>query len=120
MALADPQSITIGAATTPLPRTSTGNNTSTYTSNDGTVSLVVTHTYGRRNRRTVVVTLSKITTDPLNSAQNIRISASGRFTLDAPPSGFTATELKDLVLAPGLHLSATSGANATKLVGGEN
>lgn len=120
MALADPQSVTIGAATTPLPRTSVGTNGSIYNSADGTVRVEVSHTYGRRTRRIVKVTLSKITTDPLITGQNVRVSMSAHTVLDVPPAGFTATEMKDILLSPGTWLAAASAANAVKLVGGEN
>lgn len=120
MALADPQSVTIGSATTPLPRVSSGQNTAGYMSADSAINLTVSHTYGRRTRRVVKVTTAKITTDPLITGQNVRVSASAHVVLDVPPSGFTATEQKDLLLALATWLSASTGANATKLVGGEN
>lgn len=120
MALAEPQSITIGSATTPLPRTSTGLNSSVYTSADATVRLDVSHAYGKRIRRTGRVTSTKITTDPLLTNVNVRVSASAYFVLDVPTSGFTAVEQKDLLLAIATWLSASTGANATKVVGGEN
>lgn len=120
MALADPQSVTIGAATTPLPRVSTGTNTSSYSSNDSAVQVLVSHTYGRRIRRIAKVTTTKITTDPLISGQSIRVSASAHVVLDVPPAGFTAVEMKDLLVGIATWVTAASAANAVKLVGGEN
>lgn len=120
MALADPQSVTIGAATTPLPRVSVGPNASTYSSADSTVQLSASHAYGKRIRRTARVTSTKITTDPLLTNVNVRVSASAYVVLDVPTSGFTAAEQNDLLLSIATWLSATSGANAAKLIGGEN
>ncbi|DAD50408.1 coat protein [ssRNA phage Zoerhiza.2_25] len=120
MALADPQSVTIGAATTPLPRVSTGANTSAYQSADSTVQLTASHSYGKRNRRTARVTSTKITVDPLLTNVNVRVSASAYVVIDVPPSGFSAVEQKDLLLSIATWLSASSGANAVKLIGGEN
>lgn len=120
MALADPQSVTVGGSAKSLPRTSTGVNASTYTSNDSAVQLLVSHQYGRRNRRTARVTSTKITTDPLNTTANVRVSMSAYVVLDVPPTGFTAAEQKEILLAIATWLSASSGANSDKLVGGEN
>ena len=120
MALADPQSVTVGGSAASLPRISTGANGSTYSKADSTVSLQVSHQYGRRTRRTARVTSNKITTDPLNTGVNVRVSMSAYVVLDVPPSGFTASEQKEILLALGIWLSAISGANADKLVGGEN
>jgi len=120
MALSDPQSVTVNGGAQSLPRTSTGVNTSSYTKDDGTVALNVSHAYGKRFRRTARVTSTKIAADPLITTQNVRVSASAYVVLDVPPSGFSAAEQKELLLAISTWLSASTGANAAKLVGGEN
>jgi hypothetical protein len=120
MALADPQSVTVNTTAQTLPRTSTGTNASSYTKDDGTVQLSVSHNYGKRYRRTARVTSNKIATDPLVSGMSVRVSASAYVVLDVPSSGFTAAEQKELLLAIATWLSASTGANAGKLVGGEN
>lgn len=120
MALADPQSVTIGGGASSLARTSTGANQSVYTKADGSAGLYVSHTYGKRTRRMAKVTSTKITTDPLLTGQNVRVSASAHIVLDVPPAGFSAEEQKELLLAVATWLSAGSAANAVKLVGGEN
>lgn len=120
MALADPQSVTIGGTTTSLPRTSSGVNSSMYTSSDSTIKADVSHAYNGRTRRTVRFTTNKITTDPLNTGQNMRVSASAYVVLNVPASGFTATEQKDLLVALATWLTASTAANTVKLVGGEN
>lgn len=120
MALADPQSITIGGSAASLPRTATGDNRSKYTKADSSVGLLVSHQYGRRTRRTARIDTTKITVDPLITGANVRVSASAYVVLDVPPAGFSADEQKDLLLAIATWLSASTGANAAKLVGGEN
>lgn len=120
MALADPQSVTIGGSAKSLPRVSTGVNQSTYMSSDGTVQMIVSHNYGRRNQHRIRVTSTKITTDPLNTTANVRVSLSATTSLDVPPTGFTAAEMKEALLAVGSALAASTGALADKIVGGEN
>ena len=120
MALADPQSLTVNGAAASLPRTSTAANSSNYTKDDGTVSFTVSHSYGKRTRRTARVISNKITTDPLVTGMNVRVSAHAYVVLDVPVSGFSAADQKELLLALATWLSASTGANAGKLVGGEN
>lgn len=120
MAYADPQSVTLGGSAQLLPRTSSGVSAGAFTKDDGSVQLTVTHNVGRRTRRTARVTSTKIAQDPLVPAQNQRLSASAYVVLDVPPAGFTAAEQKDLILAITTWLTASTGANASKLVGGEN
>lgn len=73
MAFADPQTITISAVTTPLPRTETGVGSSKYQSADGLIDLSASSAYGRRTRRVLRVDHSKITSDPFLPAQNAKI-----------------------------------------------
>ena len=120
MALADPQSVTVGGSAASLPRTSTGPNSSTYTKADSTVSLQVSSAYGRRYQRRARITSTKITTDPLHTTSNVRVSMSASVLLDVPPTGFSQAEQKEILLAIATWLSASTGANADKLVGGEN
>lgn len=120
MALSDPQSLTLASGAVSLPRTSSGVNSSAYTAADATTTFSVSHNYAKRTRRTARVTLNKITTDPLLSGANVRVSSSAYVVLDVPPAGFTADEQKGLLTAIATWLTASTGANAAKLVGGEN
>lgn len=92
MALADPQSIKINGVTSSLPRVNTGNFESEYLSADGLTKLKVATTNGRRKRQTVRVDLSKITTDPFDSTQNVEVGESVYLVVDRPPAGFTNEE----------------------------
>jgi len=92
MAFADPQSVTINAVAISLPRTSSGVNLGAFTSNDGLTKLDVADQYGKRTRRTLRLTSSKIAADPLIAAQNIRYSMSAYLVVDTPITGYTVAE----------------------------
>lgn len=120
MALSDPQSITINAVANSLPRISSGVNSGSFSKDDTTVKLDVSHQYGKRTRRLVKLTHSKIAPDPLISSTNIKYSMSVNLVIDTPVTGYTVAEQKQIVDALSAWLSASSGANATKVLGGEN
>ena len=120
MALPDPQSVTIGGVTTSLPRVSSGENSGSFQSNDGTIRMSVSHSYGKRTRRTIRLEHSKIAADPLISSTNIRHSMTSYIVVDVPVTGYTVTEAKAVVDGLIGVLTATSGAATTKLLGGEN
>jgi hypothetical protein len=119
MAFADPQTVTINAVAQTMPRTGSGTNSGTFMTNDGTVKLTVSHAYGKRNRRTIRIDHSKIAADPLLS-ENVEFSMSAYLVLDVPPRGYTVTEAKQVADGLVAYLSASSGANVTKLLGGES
>jgi hypothetical protein len=119
VAFSDPQSVTIGSAIS-LPRTGQGLNEGSFTSADAAVDLVISHQYKTRTRRQFRVDQQKIVTDPLFSTQNKRVSASAYLVVDLPQSGFTPTELKDLVKGLLTNLTASSDANLIKFLGGES
>lgn len=118
--LADPQSLTINAVANSLPAISRGVNQSSYQKDDANVKLDISHTYAKRIRRQVKASLSKIAADPLVSAQSIKYSMSAYLVVDVPVTGFTVTEAKYLVDALTAWLTASSGANTTKVLGGES
>lgn len=118
--LTDPQSLTINAVATSVPAVTRGNNSSTYQSADGNTKFLVSHNYAKRTRRTVRVDLSKIAADPLISAQSIKYSMSAYLVVDVPVTGYTATEAKYAVDALTAWLTASSGANLIKVLGGES
>lgn len=117
---ADPQSLTINAVANSLPRTSSGVNAGAFTKDDGNVKMIVSHSYGKRNRRQIRVDFRKVAADPLATGFNKEYSMSTYLVVDHPPVGFTNTELKYVVDALTAFLTASSGANVTKLLGGES
>jgi hypothetical protein len=120
MAFADPQSVTILAAPQSLPRVSVGENRATYRKDDNTVEMTVSHTYGKRNRRALRLTTNKVAADPLVPATNVAHSISVTLVVDVPIVGYTVAEQKALVDALTAYLTVSSGANATKFLGGES
>lgn len=120
MAFSDPQTVTINAVANVLPRTSSGPDSGVFSKDDGTVQLSVRHRYGRRTRRELRLQHSKIAPDPLISAQNIKHSMTIYFAVDTPVTGYTVAESKLIGDALVAYLTASSGANLTKLLGGEN
>lgn len=120
MAYTDPQTVTINSVANSLPRTASGINTGSFTKDDGNVRLTVSHSYGKRTRRQVRLDFSKIAADPLISSTNIKYSMSAYLVVDTPITGFTVAEAKQIVDALNAWMTASSGANTTKLLGGEN
>lgn len=118
--LTDPQSVTINAVANSLPRTSTAVNSGQFQKDDTTVKLDVSHQYGKRNRRLVKLTHTKIAPDPLISSTNIRYSMSVSVVIDTPVTGYTVAEAKQIVDGLTKWLTDSSGANTTKVLGGEN
>lgn len=119
MALADPQSLTIGGNTASLPRISFGATSGAFGTADATARLDVSHAVSKRARRLVKVTSNKIAVDPI-TAVNQRVSASVHLVIDNPNSGFSVAEMHDLVKALTTWCAASSGANVVKVLGGES
>jgi len=120
MAFADPQSVTINSVANTLPRTGIGPNSGTFSKDDGTVLLSISHAPARngRMRRTVRIDHSKIAADPL-TAENTEFSMSTYVVVDHPKRGYSNTEVKQIVDALTAYLTASTGANVTKLLGSE-
>lgn len=120
MAFADPQSITISASTVSLPRTSTGQNGSEYTSSDGLWKLSANSAFGRRTRRVIRFDHSKITADPFIPAQNTKVSSSVYTVFDIPVAGYTNAEMTAIWTGYKNLVTASSDLLITKLLGGES
>lgn len=120
MAFADPQSVTINAVANSLPRVGSGNNSGSFSKDDGNVKLSLSHAYGKRTRRTVRLDHRKVAADPLVAAQNLQYSMSCYIVVDVPPVGYTPAEAKQVVDGFLANLQASSGANLVKFLGGES
>jgi len=120
MAYADPQSVTINGVANSLPRVSSGDGKGTFRKDDTTVSLEVSHTYGKRTRRSIRLTQNKVVTDPLISTVNVPVSATVTLVVDEPTMGFTIAEKGYLVAALAAYLTASTNAKTTQLLGGES
>lgn len=120
MAFPDPQSVTIDGTAISLPRTSSGVNAGTFGANDGATALEISHSYGKRTRRTIAIKVKKYASDPANPTQNIPVSSTIRLTVDHPVQGYTVAELSKVLVGFAASLTASSNANITRLLGGEN
>jgi hypothetical protein len=119
MAFADPQSVTVSGTAISLPRVSQGIDSGGFKSSDGNTALTVGHKNGPRNRRTIRLQSTKVGADPLLSGANNYYSMSTYLVVDTPKVGFTVAEAKAVVDALVAYLSASTGANVTKLLGDE-
>jgi hypothetical protein len=114
--LTDPQSVTINAVATSLPRTQSGTTQNGYTSADGNVSMTTKQNVSAtRFRREVRLSQKKIAADPI-SAVNTEKGVSVYLVVDEPRTGFTDIEIGYLI--DSLKGWLTS-ANYNKVLGGE-
>jgi hypothetical protein len=117
----DPQSVTINAVANSLPRTSSGTNSGVFKKDDGLVSLSISHsTSGKRTRRLVRLDHSKIAADPLLAGVNVKANMAVYLVVDVPETGYTLVEEKQVTDAFTAWATASSGANLTKILGGES
>lgn len=114
--LADPQSVTINAVATSLPRTSNGATQNVYTSADGVTSMTTKQNVtATRFRREVRLSQHKVAADPI-SGLNKDLGVSVYVVVDEPKSGYTDAEIGYLIDALKTWLSS---ANYNKVLGGE-
>jgi hypothetical protein len=116
----DPQTVTINAIANTLPRTSSGSNSGAFTKDDGLVKLSFSHVLGKRTRRVIRLDHAKIAADPLLAGVNVKASLSAYLVVNLPETGYTVAEQKQVVDGLTAFLTASSGANVTKLLGGES
>ncbi len=119
----DPQTVTINAIARTLPRTGMNDNTGNFRESlptSGASILSVSHTFGKRNRDVLRFTDTKTTADPLLTGSSFVASLGVNLTIDAPPTGYTVAEKKLVVDGILAWLTASSGANITRLLNGES
>jgi transcriptional regulator of nitric oxide reductase len=122
MALTDPQSITINAVTTPLPRTFSEGSESAYTSADGLWKLSVNHNLVKQGRTRHLLRFdhSKVTPDPYINTQNVKVNTAIYLVVDVPPAGYTNAEVTQVYQGFKTLFTASSDAVIAKLLGGES
>lgn len=120
MAFADPQVVTVNAVAQSMPRISSGANTGTFQKDDASYKLTVSHDYSKRTRRLLRLDNAKVAADPLAAGINVRATFSAYLVVDEPLTGYTIAEKKQIIDGLVAYLTASSGANVTKLLGGEN
>lgn len=116
----DPQSVTINAVANSLPRTEVDGQSATYTKDDGTVTLKVSHqeTKGGRLRHAVKLDQNKIAADPFIAGNSRLSGASITFVVDEPNAGQFSNA--DLLLLAKAFIAWGTDANLTKVIAGES
>lgn len=114
----DPQSLTVNAVAKSLPRVSVGPYSGVYENSAEGLKLSVTHVFGKRDRRTVRLDSKDIAADPYLDGTNRPVSMSAYLVIDAPPVGYTTTEISYIVQA--LVDWLDTPANLTKVLGSES
>lgn len=118
---ADPQTVTINAIANTLARTPQGTNYGIFTKDDGLVKLSISHSVsGKRTRRLVKLEHAKIAADPLLAGVNVKASMTAYLVIDVPETGYTIAEAKQVVDGLTAYLTASTGANVTKVLGAES
>jgi hypothetical protein len=107
------------SAETETPRVAVGDLQSRYLSEDGLKEVVVStqETNKSRKRHSFRMNLSKMTTDPYDTTQNILVGCSSYLVVDRPISGFSNEEVRKL--CEGLKAILTE-ANLKKLIASES
>ncbi len=120
MSMSDPQVWTVNAVDKSMPRTSSGVNLGEFRTSDGTFSVKVQHAYGRRTRRSIRFTQTKIAADPFDTTRNEQVSMGVTLVVDVPIQGFTVAEQGYVVASMLAELAASSAALTTQFLGGES
>jgi len=115
----EPQTVTVSGSAKALNRTGTSPEGAAYATADRAHRMNIVHSYGRRTRHTVRFIQDTLVANPLVAGQNVSQSMTVLLTVDTP-TGYDVAGAKAVVDGLLANLSATSGANITKLVGGES
>lgn len=114
----EPQSLTVGTATTTLPRVGMGDRNGLFEATAAGLRLRVSHILGKRTRRTVRIDFTKTAADPLLDGVSRQYGSSVYLVIDHPQVGFTPVELEANAKALVTWLGTTG--NLTKVVNGES
>jgi len=117
----DPQSVTINSVAVSLPRVSSGTNSGAFSKDDATVKLAINHTVAKsRTRHYIRLDHSQIAADPLAAGINVQAKMAVSVSIDVPATGYSLTTQKQVVDALVAYLTTGTGANVTKILGGES
>jgi hypothetical protein len=120
MALADPQSVTIGATPYSLPRVGANGATGKFATADGLIAMTVQHSStATRRRHFIRLDQTMLTSDPFTTGSSFNVTQGHYFVSDVPIIGYTTTQLKDAAHALCTALTTSSDALLLKLLGGE-
>lgn len=115
----DPQTVTIGGSAKSLVRTSSTGDGGKFATSDRTHRMSVSHQYGRRQRHQIRLEVDTLTANPILPDQNVNQSMSCYLVADLP-IGYDVASAKAIIDGFLANLTATTGANVTKLLGGES
>jgi hypothetical protein len=115
---ADPQSVTISGSAKSLSRTGSTEFGGRFATADRAHLMSVNHSYGKRVRHQIKLQVDSLVASPLVSGQNVNQSMSVYLVVDVP-NGYDTATAKAICDGFIANLSASTGANLTKLVGGE-
>lgn len=115
----EPQTVTISGSAKTLNRTGSTETGGRFATADRAHRLGVNHSYGKRTRHQIRLDVDTLVANPLVAGQNISQSRSYYLVADVPNGFDTATAKAEMdgFLA---NLTASTGANLTKLLGGES
>jgi len=117
----DPQSLTINAVATPVPKTSVNGSSSVYTDATGNITMTISHNRDKRQRSVIRIEQKKVAADPLLADRNVPTNQTVYLVVNRPTNGlFSPTETKYIVDALTAFLTASAGANAVKFIAGES
>lgn len=125
MALSDPISITLNSTAVSLPKTSMVESRSSYTKDDGTVKVTVSHQDVGRNstaktRSVIRLDTTDVAADPLLAGVNREAPFEAYLVIVRPKVGITLAAQKDKVKGLLTLITASSDAVLTKVLGGES
>ncbi len=121
MAFTDPQSVTVNAVATSLPRVITGTTVGKFVSADALKEITVDPRGTAKRRRNVVRFYTKRTVvDPLGSGLSTVVQSMVSVTIDRPNSGVTDVEIGQDLDGLVKWLTDATKANQLKLIAGEN
>lgn len=115
----DPQSVTVSGAAKSLARTGSTENGGKFATSDRSYQMSVSHSYGKRSRHTIRLQFDSLIANPLVAGQNVNSSISTYLVVDTP-NGYDTASAKAVVDGFLANLTASTGANVTKLLGGES
>jgi hypothetical protein len=122
MSFADPVTVTISGTAVPMPRTYGQGKEARYTSADGLVSVSANHTLIKqgRERHLLRIDHSKLTPNPFDTSENMKVNMACYVVFDLPPAGYTDPEALAVFSGFNAWQTASSNAIVTKLLGGES
>jgi len=122
MALTDPVVVTISGTPVSMPRTYGQGKEARYTSADGLVSLSANHTLVKqgRERHLLRIDHSKVTANPFDSTENMKVNMAVYSVFDLPPAGYTDAEALAVWAGFTTYCTANTNAVIAKVLGGES